>query len=86
MITFKRHKTSLKIVPIGDHTIVQINGKPIAYLDDIKYRIVEMRSTSGSELDKLYYAANELGYTHKGYTSLTYDEKKNITHLLNELS
>ncbi len=85
MITFKRYKRELKIVPRGSHTIVTINGKPIAYLDDTLHRIVELAPTSDKELRMLYYACDCLGYIHKGYGG-SYEEKKNLEHLKAELT
>lgn len=86
MITFKRYKNQLKVVPRGKHTIVQINGKPIAYLDDINHNIVELTPTSDRELKMLYYTCDTLGYSHKSFSSQTYEEKVNLKKLTNELT
>lgn len=81
MITFKRYKTKLKIVPMGSHTIVQVNGKPLAYLDDFTQRVVELSPTSNSEMEMIRYAADNLGYSYRGYSANTYEEKINLKQL-----
>lgn len=81
MITFKRYKRKLKVVPMGSHTIVQVNGKPMAYLDDIHSRVVEITPTSNSEMEMIRYAADSLGYSYRGYLANTYEEKVNLKRL-----
>lgn len=85
MITFKRYKRKLKIVPMGSHTIVQVNGKPMAYLDDIHSRVVELTPTSNSEMEMIRYTADSLGYSYRGYSANTYDEKRSLKLLQQEL-
>lgn len=86
MLTFKRYKNNLKIIPRAGHPLVIINGSPKAYLDDSNARLVELCPTSDKELKMLYYACNELGYKHKGYISHTYEEKLNLKKFLLTIS
>lgn len=85
MITFKRYKNKLKVVPMGSHSIVSVTGKPIAYLDDTTSSIVEIIPTSDSELNMLCYVCDTLGYKHKGYQSHTYEQKLSLKRLHKEL-
>lgn len=80
MITFKN---KARIFMREGHQVIDYRGNIIGVLSDPTQEVVSIQPLADRAFNALRHVADSIGYSLKGYVSLSYEHKKNIKHLKN---